>query len=406
MSDEDFLLSPDSLLKYFVTRGLAKPGERVTARELGGGVSNIVLLIEWPGQLDRRWVAKQSLGKLRVKDDWRSDRGRVFREAEAIQALRPMLRDSVPEVVHVDRENFLFIMTAAPARSTVWKDSLLAGHVDLAVAQEAGRLLASLIKAAPAGSALHRTFEDRTVFDQLRIDPYYRTSATRNPDVAGELGKLIGQSWQIQTALVHGDYSPKNMLVPCPPEEAPNLSSAHDLLCGKGVPPVELGHGQEPVRSEAKDGHTMLVDFGRFRKATSQPGTGLVRRERILLIDFEVVHWGDPAFDSGFFLNHLLLKALHQPWFGQRYIEAARQFWKEVTSELGPAASGDFEYMTVRHLGALMLARIDGKSPVEYIRDESTKERVRRVAKCILLERYERLEGAFEVVLAEFAGRR
>src|SRR5215470_12930908 len=161
MSDEDFLLSPDNLPKYLVTRGLARGGERVTARELGGGVSNIVLLIEWPGQLARRWVAKQSLGKLRVKDDWRSDRSRVFREAEAIQALRPMLRDSVPEVVHIDRENFLFIMTAAPARSTVWKDSLLAGHVDLAVAQEAGRLLASLIKAAPAGSVLHRTFEDR-----------------------------------------------------------------------------------------------------------------------------------------------------------------------------------------------------------------------------------------------------
>jgi aminoglycoside phosphotransferase (APT) family kinase protein len=343
LSDEGFLLSPDNLPKYLASRGLARTGERVTARELGGGVSNIVLLIEWPDRPDRRWVAKQSLGKLRVKDDWRSDRSRVFREAEAIRALHPMLGDSIPEVVHVDLENFLFIMTAAPAGSTVWKDSLLAGHVSLLVAQEAGRLLARLVKAAPAGGTLQRTFEARTVFDQLRIDPYYRTAATRNPDVASEVHALIAQSWQIQTALVHGDYSPKNMLV---------------------------------------------------------------RGDHIFLIDFEVVHWGDPAFDSGFLLNHLLLKAFHKPRFCQLYIDAARQFWGALATELGPVGINDFDHMTVRHLGALLLARIDGKSPVEYIQDETTKERVRRVAKRILLERHERLGGAFEAVLAELGGRR
>ncbi len=369
MSDEGFLLSPDNLPEYLVSSGLAKTGERVTARELGGGVSNIVLLIEWADQPDRRWVLKQSLGKLRVKDNWRSDRDRVFREAEAIQALRPLLGDSVPEVVHVDRENFLFIMTAAPAGSTAWKDSLLAGHVSLAIARQAGRLLARMITVAPAGGALHQRFEDRAVFDQLRIDPYYRTTASRNPDIASELRGLITDSWKIQTALVHGDYSPKNMLVPCPPHE---VSGAEDVL----------------------------VDSGRSRKALNQAGTELVPGDQIFLIDFEVVHWGDPAFDSGFLVNHLLLKALHQPRFGQLYIDAARHFWKALTAGLGSAGGSDFEHMTVRHLGALMLARIDGKSPVEYINDERTKDRVRRVAKRILLDRPERLEEAFALVLA------
>jgi 5-methylthioribose kinase len=338
MSDERFLLSADNLPEYLASRGLVKGGEQVAACELGGGVSNIVLLIEWADQPDRRWVAKQSLGRLRVKDDWRSDRSRVVREAEAIRALHPVLGDSVPEVVHVDRENFLFIMTAAPAGSTAWKDLLLAGHVSLVVAQEAGRLLAHIIRAAPAGGVRHRDFEDRTVFDQLRIDPYYRTSATRNPDVAGELGELITQSWQIRTGLVHGDYSPKNMLVQC---------------------------------------------------------------DRIFLIDLEVVHWGDPAFDAAFLLNHLLLKALYQPRFCRLYLEAARQFWKALTTELRRAGSSDFERMTVRHLGALLLARIDGKSPVEYIQDEATKARVRHVAKRILLERHECLEEALGLAVAE-----
>ncbi len=372
MSDEGFLLSPYNLPEYLASRGLAEGGGSLTACELGGGVSNIVLLIEWPNEPDRRWVAKQSLGKLRVKDDWPSDRSRVFREAEAIQALRPLLGDSVPEVVHVDRESFVLIMTAAPAGSTVWKDSLLAGHVNLAIAREAGRLLARMITAAPAGGALHQRFEDRAVFDQLRIDAYYRTTAARNQDVAGELRQLIADSWAIQTGLVHGDYSPKNMLVPCPPHEVPSPFCTHDAL----------------------------VDSGRSRRAPNQAGTGLVRGDQIFLIDFEVVHWGDPAFDSGFLLNHLLLKALHQPRFGPLYIEAAGQFWTALTAGLGSAGGSDFERMTVRHLGALMLARIDGKSPVEYINDERTKEQVRRVAKRILLDRPERLEEAFALVLA------
>ncbi len=337
MSGEGFLLSPDSLPEYLARRGLAQGGG-VTIRELGGGVSNVVLLIEWANAPGCRWVAKQSLGKLRVKDNWRSDRDRIFREAEAMQALHPLLKDSVPEVVHIDRENYLFLMTAAPAGSTAWKDSLLLGEVSPAVARDAGRLLALMITAAPAGGAMERRFGDRTVFEQLRIDPYYRTTATRNPDIAGELRKLIMDSWEIQTALVHGDYSPKNMLV---------------------------------------------------------------RDDHITLIDFEVVHWGDPAFDSGFLLNHLLLKALHQPQFRHLYIKATQVFWRALTTGLGPAASGDFERMTTRHLGALMLARIDGKSPVEYIQDESTREQVRRLAKRILLERSEHVEEAFGLVLAE-----
>jgi aminoglycoside phosphotransferase (APT) family kinase protein len=338
MSDEGFVLSPDNVHEYLASRGLTRSGDSLTIRELGGGVSNIVLLIEWAKVPDRRWVAKQSLGKLRVKDDWRSDRGRIFREAEAMQALHPSLGDSVPEVICIDRENYLFLMTAAPTGSTAWKDSLLRGDVSSAVAREAGRLLARLMTAAPAGSLLQRRFADRTVFDQLRVDPYYRTAATRNPDVTRELRELIADSCEIRTALVHGDYSPKNMLV---------------------------------------------------------------RDDHITLFDFEVVHWGDPAFDSGFLLNHLLLKALHHPQFRHLYIPAARVFWRALTTGLGPAAGGDFERMTTRHLGALMLARIDGKSPVEYVEDESTRKQVRRLAKRILLEKPDRLEEALGLVLAE-----
>lgn len=334
MKAEGFELTPDNVLPCLRSRGLLAEEADVRVRELGGGVSNIVLLIERLRPPERRWVVKQSLAKLRVKDDWPSDRERIFREAEALQALRPVFGDaSLPEVIHIDRENYFFIMTAAPEGSVVWKEELLAGRVDLAVARRAGALLARLINAPRArpdlAKQLRERFEDRTVFDQLRIDPYYRTAATRHPDVREALGALIADSWKIQCSLVHGDYSPKNILV---------------------------------------------------------------RGGNIILIDFEVIHWGDPAFDAGFLLNHLFLKAMHQPRFAPAYCQAADHFWQALTRELGEDRPDEFEALTLRHLGGLMLARIDGKSPVEYIRDELTKERVRRVAKQVLRERPERLE--------------
>ena len=339
MTDEGFLLSAHNAHEYLFGRGLARGEEEISVRELGGGVSNIVLLVEWPGNPEKRWVMKQSLGKLRVKDDWRSERSRIFREAEAIQTLGPVLGPAaLPEVIHIDRDNFLYVMTAAPAGAQVWKDLLLARRADSPVARNAGLLLGKMINASRDDASLATQFEDRTVFDQLRIDPYYRTTAVRHPELRREFDELIATSLEIRTSLVHGDYSPKNMLV---------------------------------------------------------------RGENIFLIDFEVVHWGDPAFDSAFLLNHLFLKAFHQPSGSEQFIALVNDFWRTLLSTLIPEAVSEFEAMTVRHLGGLMLARIDGKSPVEYIQDEGTKKQVRKAAARILVEKPRTLEQAVEIVRGE-----
>jgi 5-methylthioribose kinase len=334
MSKEPILLSAGNVKDYLAGHGLWPSGLPMSVRELGGGVSNTVLLVEGkgPGGEDRRWVVKQSLEKLRVQDDWRSERSRIFREAEAIQALSPALGpETVPQIVHVGHDDYLFVMTAAPAGSATWKEALLEGQVNMGVARQAGKLLARMITASRDDPSFRTAFADRTVFDQLRIDPYYRTTAARHPDVRLFIQRLIDESWQIRNSLVHGDFSPKNMLV--------------------------------------QDTH-------------------------VFLIDFEVVHWGDPAFDAGFLLNHLFLKAFHQPQFAGPYFWAAREFWGELVREAAGAALVDFERMTMRHLGALMLARIDGKSPIEYIRDETTKEHARRFSKWLMLEGIHSFEDA------------
>src|SRR2546426_1074781 len=123
MSLKGFLLTPGKLREYVTARGLVRDGTGISIRELGGVVSILVFLVEGP---KFRWVAKQSLEKLRVKDDWRSDRDRIYREAEAIQSLAPVVADSaLPKGICVDRENYLFIMTAAPAGPNVSQETLL-----------------------------------------------------------------------------------------------------------------------------------------------------------------------------------------------------------------------------------------------------------------------------------------
>lgn len=336
MFHESFLLTSENAREYLIEQGFMGPDEDVTVSALGGGVSNIVLLAEWRDPAERRWVMKQSLEKLRVKDDWRSDRSRIFREALSLRRLRPALGPAaLPEVIHTDYDRFLYIMTAAPPGSQVWKDLLLARRADSQVAHNAGLLLAKMINASRDDELLNSDFWDRTVFDQLRIDPYYRTTAARHPDLRRQFDDLIAATLEIRTSIVHGDYSPKNMLV---------------------------------------------------------------RGDNIFLIDFEVVHWGDPSFDCAFFMNHLILKAFHQLATSPQFLALVNDFWKTLHAAVRPEAAPGLEAMTLRHLGALMLARIDGKSPVEYIQDELTKERVRAAAAEMLVERPRAVAEAIEIV--------
>lgn len=336
MAAQSYELTPETVQHYLRDKGLAADGETIRAVALGGGVSNIVVRVERGSDPNRPWVVKQALAKLRVRDEWLCGRERILREAEAIGSLQLALgASSLPHVIHVDRDAFLYVMTAAPAGSRPWKELLLEGEVDLGVARSAGEMLARLMTAGAPGSALERRFRDQTVFRQLRIDPYYRTTARRHPDLRRIIEALISESADVRTSLVHGDYSPKNMLV-----------------CGG----------------------------------------------RIFLIDFEVVHWGDPAFDAAFLLNHLFLKSFHQPRFASRYAGAAGAFWRSLSQCAGENLQPCFERLTVRHLGALMLARIDGKSPVEYIRDPKTKETVRRTARSLLLNPPESIAHTIETV--------
>ena len=333
-----FTLTADSAVSYLVERRLltTTAARTATAELLGGGVSNVVVRVHSPdGDGSGALVLKQSLPKLRVEEDWFADRERIYRERAGIDWLDKALpNDAIPRVVDEDRENFLFVMTAAPGNGVNWKDALLAGDVDAAVAGQVGALLGVMHRSSSRVGddvpAELQPFADLDCFVQLRIDPYHRATATAHPNLAGaieEQARLMLAPRDGRRTLVHGDYSPKNVIV----------------------------NGSGPAA-------------------------------QVFLLDFEVVHLGNPVFDLAFMLNHFTLKAIHRPELAERYNEAARSFWEAYIAAAGEVAGEPerLESDTVAQMGALLLARVDGKSPVEYITDRARQEFARGLARRIL----------------------
>ena len=372
-----FVLDEHNAAAYLAARGLLTPdaAARATAVALGGGVSNTVIRVSVPGAPDERgWsgepdagggagaggttlVIKQSLSRLRVAEEWFADRERIYRECAAIRYLGKALPGAVvPQARYEDRDNFLFVMTAAPPGGVNWKDALMDGRIDVDAAGQVGALLGTIHRhsAVWEDAAIPpelRQFADQRCFVQLRIDPYHRAAAAVHPDLAGVIEAEAQRMLKRGRALVHGDYSPKNIIVA----------------------------GQSGNRA------------GGATEATAPAGGPF-------LLDFEVAHLGNPVFDLAFMLNHLALKAIHRPELAPQYNAAARAFWTayrkgsaaDTASDAAPDAAHDYdaealERDTVRQVGVLLLARVDGKSPVEYITDGERKDFVRGLGRAILL---------------------
>ncbi|MCC6418096.1 MAG: aminoglycoside phosphotransferase family protein [Gemmataceae bacterium] len=329
-------LTADNLVDYLRRQGrLGAEPARVEA--LGGGVSNAVLLVETPR---RSFVVKQSRPRLCTRDAWFSDLERVYREQEVMQALGPLLpTPTVPEVLFADRANFAFAMSAAPRAAPSWKAQLLAGTIDPALGEHAGRILGRMHEASARDGGFRR-FEDRTVFVQLRVEPFYRRVQERRPEVATAVEPLVRDLLTRQEALCHGDYTPKNMLV----------------------------HG------------------GGFT-----------------LVDYETAHLGDPAMDLGLFLCHLVLKAFHDPSRREDYFDLTRAFRRGYASEARFRPAAELEGRGIGHFGACVLARIDGTSPVEYLPQEPKRAAVRRLGQRVLGERPTRWEDVLTLCEREVA---
>ncbi len=308
----------ESMRSFLVEHGLAAGGQAQTWTRLAGGVSSELWRVDLP---DRTVCVKRALEKLRVEGDWHAPVSRNAVEWDWLGFAAAVVPGQVPQPLAHDTDRGLFAMSFLEPRDyPVWKARLLAGTVDrdeaVAVATLIGRL-----HAASAGDREHaRRFATDGNFESLRIDPYLRTIARRHPGLSGEIGQIIRRTTTTRLTVVHGDVSPKNILI------------------GPSGP---------------------------------------------VLLDAECAWYGDPAFDLAFVINHLVLKTLVVSGRGEALVASAnalaQSYARLVTWEPADATAARAAAL----LPALLLARVDGLSPVEYL-DRGQRGAVRAVARNLL----------------------
>ena len=311
---------PAEILAYLRDHKHTTPDETPRIARLSGGVSNRTVLVERAN--GDAWVIKQALEKLRVPVDWFSSPQRIHREAEGLRWLGKLAPPgTLPGFVFEDHDHHLLAMQAIPQPHANWKTLLLAGQVKPSHIIQFAMLLATIHKNAyEQRKQVAPVFADTSFFESLRLEPYYAYTATQVPQAANFLHRLIADTRASQITLVHGDYSPKNILI---------------------------------------------------------------YADRLILLDHEVIHWGDPAFDLGFSLTHLLSKAHHLAHVRADFRDAAHLYWQTYAQNNPDMASSKLENQAVRHTLACLLARAAGRSPLEYLSDAERKAQITCVTTAI-----------------------
>jgi 5-methylthioribose kinase len=241
---------------------------------------------------------------------------------------------SITELLFEDSDQHLIVMSAVASPHRNWKEILLASQVERVHVTKFGDLLATIHRESHLRrEEIRPLFEDRSFFESLRLEPYYRYTSEKVPEARQFLSELIEETLGCRLSLVHGDYSPKNVLV---------------------------------------------------------------RGDELVLLDHEVIHFGDPAFDVGFALAHLLSKAHHLPASRRTFIEAALQF--VAIYECGIVDlkwDGAFQARAAKHTLACLLARVAGRSTLEYLVPKE-RERQRKIVTELMRKPAETLSAQIE----------
>jgi aminoglycoside phosphotransferase (APT) family kinase protein len=301
---------------------LVSADQHVELMPLAGGVSSDIFRASLPGSVI---CVKRALARLKVAAEWRVPVERNRWEVEWMRVAGSIVPGAVPEILGEDREGGAFAMRwLPPDEYPVWKAMLAAGASDTRTAAAVGDVLGRIHAATADRPDIAARFPTDALFHALRLDPYLVTASRAHPDLARQLLALVATTGSTRRVLVHGDFSPKNILI--------------------GI-----------------DGPVFL--------------------------DAECAWYGDPAFDLAFVLNHLLLKGMWRPSLRSDYVTMfaalCAAYRARVTWEPWPA----LESRTAALLPGLLLARVDGKSPVEYVTDERDRNAIRAFARAHLLRR-------------------
>lgn len=292
--------------------GLVAEDAFVEGEPLTGGVSSDIWKVALSSK--RTICIKRALPELKVDQTWEAPVARNHFEAEWLKLAHKIVPESVIEIIAEDTKTGSFAMEYLPLSDySMWKNDLRDGLCDIDVAASVAESIAAIHSATANKKDIEEKFATDDLFHALRIEPFILTAAKKHADMADRLLDIAANLASTKIALVHGDISPKNILV----------------------------------------------------------------GPKIIIVDAECAWYGDPAFDLAFLLNHLLLKCIWKPEHREKYLACFEAAWTAYKSHISWEECAPFEKRTVDLLLALILARVDGKSPAEYITATADQQMIR-----------------------------
>jgi len=324
--------------RLLVGLDLIAPDDDLAVTPLTGGVASDIALVRAGS---RQWCVKFALAQLKVAEVWLAPVHRNKAEYSWLKAASRVVPASVPKLYgRSDREGGFAMEYLEGDQVYLWKAALLKAMPDRGEAARVGDSLGHIHAASTATDFDAAPFQNRDDFHVIRLEPYLLFTASRHPAVADRLRLLAERHYKADRVLVHGDVSPKNILL---------------------------------------------------------------RDETPVILDAECATMGDPSFDVAFCLNHLILKALHLPQCRGRLLANVLQFWAAYSARVIWEDTALLESRVCELLPALMLARIDGKSPVEYL-TEVERIVIRRIAVPLIAAPKARLDDLILLLVAELEG--
>ncbi len=305
-------MRPSVISEFLKKAGLGAPA---SIQPLSGGVSSDIWRVDLPtGPI----CVKRALPRLRVAQLWEAPVERNRYERLWLQSAAAAAPGAAPKVLAWDDALGLFAMEYLDFPA--WKSVLRAGAAEATFAAAVGQALAAIHGATAGRADVRVRFPTDAIFHAIRLEPYLLATARQHPDLAARLTALAKRTADAKRCLVHGDVSPKNILV---------------------TP-------RGPV-----------------------------------FLDAECAWYGDPAFDLAFCLNHMFLKCVWVPQSRSGFLICFDALSSAYLSRVHWESPAALEARAASLLPGLLLGRVDGKSPVEYL-DEAQRARVRGIARQLL----------------------
>ena len=302
-------------------------------KKLTGGVSSEVYHVK---TIKNNYCIKRSLKRLLVKKKWIVNTNRIKFEYLWLKHCQNILKRNIPNTYEFNNKKKYIVMEyLKTSQYKTLKQLYFNKIININTIRSISKHLYK-IHSNSSNYKTKKTFEGNYKnFYDLRLDPYFNEVGRVYPKYKGYIKKINESYIKHSNTLVHGDFSPKNILV------------------GKN---------------------------------------------KIIYLDAECCNFGDPVFDLVFFTNHLLIKSIFFKDKSQEFIKLYISFYKEYLSNLSTKNFNSYIDRIIKMTPIMLLSRVDGKSPVEYINKVKIKNIIRKKSFLLLDSKISSLNDIIKVI--------